>query len=115
MSFASTRAEPCALDADAHAETTPCANVTLNTRIGDAFAPRSDEAFRVLDETCVFLPPALPMPPADLETRRTDVWVPVRFLGEPVRMSADRPLPRDCPHAIAEALERATRNLTGEP
>lgn len=73
------------------------------------------ESFKVLDETCVFLPPVLPLPPADLDTRRTDVWEPVRFLGEPVRMSADRPLPRDCPHAIAEALERTTSNLTGEP
>lgn len=73
------------------------------------------EAFKVLEETCVFLPPVRRMPPADLDTRRTDLWEPVRFLGDPVRYSATRELPRDCPHAIAEALEKATRGLTGEP
>jgi len=70
---------------------------------------RSDEAFRVLDETLVAYRPVLPLPPADLETRRTGEWEPVRFMGEPVRHSATRKLPPDCPHAIAEAMEKATR------
>lgn len=68
-----------------------------------------DEAFKVADETLVAYRPVLPLPPADLATRRTGTWVPVTFLGTPVRHSADRPLPPDCPHAIAEAMEKATR------
>lgn len=37
-SISVTHAEPCALGGDAHAENASCANVTLNTRIGDANA-----------------------------------------------------------------------------
>jgi hypothetical protein len=70
---------------------------------------RSDEAFRVLDETLVAWKPVLPLPPADLATRKTGTWVPVTFLGTPVRHSADRPLPRDCPHSIATQLEELSR------
>jgi hypothetical protein len=68
-----------------------------------------DEAFKAADETLVAYRPVLPLPPADLETRRTDLWRPVTFLSQPIRHSADRPLPYDCPHAIAEAMEKATR------
>lgn len=67
----------------------------------------SNESFKVLDETPCAYRPVLPLPPADLDTRRTDVWEPVRFLGEPIRhsASADRKLPRDCPHSLACAME----------
>jgi hypothetical protein len=70
---------------------------------------RSDEAFRVLDETLVAWKPVLPLPPADLATRKTGTWVPVTFLGTPVRHPADRPLPRDCPHSIATQIEELSR------
>lgn len=67
----------------------------------------TSEAFRQLDETLCAYRPVLPLPPADLETRETSQWLePVRFFEIPCRYSADRPLPSDCPHAIAEALER---------
>lgn len=65
------------------------------------------EAWKAADETLCAYRPVLPLPPADLETRETSQWLePVRFFEIPCRYSADRPLPSDCPHAIAEALDR---------
>jgi hypothetical protein len=77
--------------------------------------PAVEEAWRQLDDTLCAYQPRLELPPADLETRDTSPYLPpVRFFGEPVRYSASetRPLPANCQHALASALDDLTRDLT---
>jgi hypothetical protein len=62
-----------------------------------------DEAWRVMDETETARPPSVPPPASDSAT--TNVWQPVRFLGEPLRWPADRPLPRHAQHASSLSHE----------
>lgn len=53
------------------------------------------------------------LPPHDLATRPTQRWLPaVVFCGTPIRHSADRPLPLDCSHTLADWMDQVEADLT---
>lgn len=111
-----SHAEPAAVELAVHAKSDLRTNMSLDMRDGDANA-RVEAAWRRMgaaDTTHVaIVEPRPELPPRDLSTRQTSKWLPaVVFCGQPVRFAADRPLPLDCSHTLADWMDQVEADLT---